>query len=396
MLTHTYDKMVEIECDQNETEVCSQENLRNSKHERRLWDNPEQTTGALGCYVCPDRALCGGLRLEITFYDCLQFCCGKPDTCDRVCRKHPDFPDRVREVGGLDLEILSHSCILTPPSLPFVVPVIYHRARRNGQVTSPCVALPLSRMFDHTGAPCFPTRESLCEAFGIHSDAIVVLTGTDRDRPLERWWDLGEARRRIIIHALKATGVAIVTTPNYSLFTDRPRWDDLHSIKRIAITHREFLNEGLPAALHVNGRTETDFRRWATYISTRPEITHLAYEFATGPGWASRQMQHAFWLRDLAIKIDRPLHLIMRGGTEVLGLLSKCFTGVTVLDTSSFMKTMMRQRAHPKGNMAIAWKRSPTASGAPLDELLTKNITAVEMGLKNLILSPSTKEYESG
>jgi hypothetical protein len=35
--------------------------------------------------------------------------------------------------------------------------------------------------------------------------------------------------------------------------------DDLHSIKRIALVHSEFLDEGLPAALHVNGRSEADF-----------------------------------------------------------------------------------------------------------------------------------------
>lgn len=53
----------------------------------------------------------------------------------------------------------------------------------------------------------------------------------------------------------------MVTTPNYSLSIDQPRWDDLHSLKRIAIVHEEFLNEGLPAALHVNARTDKDWER---------------------------------------------------------------------------------------------------------------------------------------
>jgi hypothetical protein len=54
----------------------------------------------------------------------------------------------------------------------------------------------------------------------------------------------------------------MATTPNYSLFVDRPRWDDLHAMKRIAIVHGEFLEAGMPGALHVNGRTDRDFERW--------------------------------------------------------------------------------------------------------------------------------------
>ena len=137
-------------------------------------------------------------------------------------------------------------------------------------------------MFDRrSGAPRFTDHAALCTAFAIKPGTTIVLTGTDRDPPLERWWGLGEAKRRTIIRALKGAGVGLVTTPNYSLFLDRPRWDDLHAMMRIAIVHEEFLREGMPAALHVNGRTETDFRRWTAYVAARPEITHLAYEFTT-------------------------------------------------------------------------------------------------------------------
>jgi hypothetical protein len=206
-------------------------------------------------------------------------------------------------------------------------------------------------------------------AFGIRPDTITLLTGTDRDPPLERWWGLGETARRSIIRALKSAGVELSTTPNYSLFIDRPRWDDLHARKRIAITHQEFLSEGLPAALHPNGRTEADFRRWAEYVGVREEITHLAYEFTTGTGWAGRREQHAAWLADLATSVGRPLHLVLRGGLDVLPTLRSAFPSVTLLDTSTFMKTMMRQRAVPAGNSALAWRRSPAEHDAPLDGL---------------------------
>ncbi len=93
-------------------------------------------------------------------------------------------------------------------------------------------------------------------------------------------------------------------------------------MKRIAIVHWEFLDEGLPAALHVNGRTETDFRRWAAFVADRPEITLLAYEFATGTGRAGRRGQHAAWLVDLARQVGRPLAIVVRGGADVLPALA--------------------------------------------------------------------------
>jgi len=330
--------------------------------------------GSLGCSACPEKDLCGGLRLEAPFFDCLQFCCGKHDTCDRVCRNHPDFPDRVREVETFHLGTVPRAPALTAPMLPPVVPVLYHRNGQTLPLASNTVALSLYNMFDRrSGEPRFSTHGVLCDAFGLQPGTTILLTGTDRDPPLERWWGFGEARRREIIRAMKAVGIGLVTTPNYSLFVDRPRWDDFHAMKRIAIVHEEFLHEGLPAALHVNGRTETDFGRWAAYIQERPEVTHLAYELTTGTGRAGRLKQHAVWLQQLATAVNRPLHLVVRGGLEKLPALARSYAGLTFLDTTVFMKTMMRQRAYPKSDATLGWRGSPTEPGAPVDSLFAEN-----------------------
>ena len=324
---------------------------QNSNGARGLWHEPELATSSLGCTACPDRKICGGLRLEAPFFDCFQFCCDNVDDCDRVCRNHPEYPDRVREVETFDLGTVDRAPAIAAPDLPRVVPVIYHRARRYRPPVSETVALPLYSLFDRrSGLPRYASPDTLCKAFCVRVGSTILLTGTDRDKPLERWWELGADRRRTIIQALNKAGVGLVTSPNYSLFIDRPRWDDLHAMKRIAITHQEFLHEGIPAALHVNGRTESDFQRWANYLGVRTEITHLAYEFTTGTGRARRQKQHALWLAGLATAIGRPLHLVLRGGLLVLPILARAFADITVLDTSIFMKTMKRQRAYPRNN----------------------------------------------
>lgn len=364
---------------------------RSRRRERKLWHDGAHHTPSLGCVSCRDREICGGLQIAASLFDCLNFCCGEPDSCDRVCRNHPDFPDRVREVGGFALDAVPRAPLLSTPVLPRVIPVLFHGNSRKETITPAAVALSLYKMFDRAdGSPRFVSRQALCAAYGIAPTTPIVLTGTDRDPPLERWWGLGEVRRRATIRALHAVGVVLVTTPNYSLFLDRPRWDDLHAMKRIAIVHQEFLDEGLPAALHVNSRTETDFRRWAAYINGRPEVTHIAYEFTTGTGWAGRREQHAAWLAELAATVGRPLHLVVRGGVQVLPALIKAFTDLTILETSVFMKTMMRQRAVPAGNSRIAWRPSPTAIGAPLDALFAENRAMVESWLGDLTAPAQT------
>jgi hypothetical protein len=139
------------------------------------------------------------------------------------------------------------------------------------------------------------------------------------------------------------------------------------------------------AALHVNGRTERDFERWGNFIAARDEVTHLAYEFITGTSWAGRQKQHAAWLAALAARVGRPLHLVVRGGIDVLPGLAKAFAGITILEATSFMKTMYRQRPRISGEIGSGWQPAPTPTGSPLDDLLIANITDVAAWLNTLV-----------
>lgn len=277
---------------------------------RRHWDQPHLPT-SLGCSLCPQKDVCGGLHTEIRQFDCLAYCCGKPDGCTKVCRKKPDlFTQQVREIGGFDLVRAPRSTKLEPPKLPPFAPVIYHRGRRQIPLERPAVALPLYALFSKsTGIGKFSSRDALCADFAISPQTAIVLTGTDQDEALERWWGYGEERRREGIAYLRGLDIALVTTPNYSLFANVPRTDDLHSMKRIALVHSEFQQGGLPAALHINGRTERDFARWAAFLTARPEITHVAYEFGTGAGYSERILQHLTWLESVARAVGRPLTL---------------------------------------------------------------------------------------
>jgi hypothetical protein len=284
----------------------------------------------------------------------------------------------VREVCGFGLENVPRAETLAVPELPRVVPVVFHGNKRTSTFAGPgVVCLPMYKLVEaRSGGVRFTSARQLRERFGLEPSSRVILTGTSTDPALERWWSLG-ASRVDSIRALKRLDVALVTTPNYSLFVDQPRWDDLHSMKRIAIVHQEFLSAGMPAALHVNARTERDWERWSEFIAHRPEITHVAFEFATGAGWAGRLDWHAEQLGRLRAAVGRPLLLVVRGGVTILPRLSAVFEEVTCLETSTFLKTMRRKAAVVGASGAVRWRHAPTAENEPLDSLLDRNWVVV-------------------
>lgn len=339
----------------------------------RLHDDAEKHPLAIGCHTCPDLKVCGGLRIEAGSYSCNDRCCGGRPACDRVCLRKPEvFVSRLREVGGLEFDNVPRTALRPLPPLSSVVPMFYGGGSRTGY-GGETVALPLAKLARRT----FASMEELAYEFRFAPGAVVVVSGTNDDPPLERWWSLGAAGRRQIARSLAALGVRAATSPNFSVFTDRPRHDDLHSVKRIALAWQEMVDEGLPTALHVNARTDADWLRWAGFIAAREEVDAIAYEFATPhrPEW------HAARLARLAQDVGRPLRLMVRGGRAVRSLLIRAFDSVTVLDTTAYVKTMQRQRAEIRPGGDLGWFGVRTGFGQPLDELLEHNLRHVTADL---------------
>jgi hypothetical protein len=351
---------------------------------RKKWHNEHLNVPSMGCSICPEYKTCGGLRVSRPLFWCLDYCCRNPKSCDVVCRKSPKFVDYVREIGGFDLSTVARAPLLARPSLARAVPLLFHGNSRRSPLKTQTVALPFARMFDRrTGQARFTSRADLCDAFKIHPLTTVLLSGTDSDPPIENWWQIGRDNRLKVIRVLRDLGVVLATSPNYSLFVDQPRWDDLHSMKRIGIVHSEMLNEGFQAALHVNGRTETDFQRWTEFLRSRSEIQILAYEFATGTGWIGRREIHVEWLTKLASDVGRPLDIIIRGGVELIPALARAFAHVTFIDTSAFMRTMKRRRVVLTEGGKLLWRAAPTQVGAPLDDLLNENVVSVTTWIRS-------------
>ncbi len=360
------------------TENADQLLPRRVSNTQALWDDAETASESLGCWTCVDRDKCGGAHKDSSFYDCNDYCrCADKASCDLVCRGNPAaFVARVREIGGFDLTTARRAPAVNIDPLPSMVPLIEHASKRQARLNFPIVAISLYSLIDFGKAALkFSNREALADGFGITPQARLVVSGVARDNEIERYWEL--PNRGELLGELHALGIALITPPNFSVLTDVPRTDSLHAMKRIMLAWVEMAEAGLPAALHVNARTERDYQRWGEAIAARPEIQSIAAEFATGAGRGTRIDWHVARLRRLAADVDRPLRLIVRGGARVLESLRQSFDAVTVIDTDAFHKTRCRKQAYFTESGKLNWRGHPTATGELLDALLQHNVVTV-------------------
>lgn len=347
---------------------------------QRLWDYPARHAPSLGCPTCLEFSRCGGVHTDAGVLDCRDLCsCRDKSRCDMVCRFNPRvFVARMREVGGLSFETAPRVPVRGVPDLPRVVPFVDHRYGRASTLNEPVVALSLYEVVNMaTGILHVTSRQALGDRFLIPPNATVVLSGVDKDGPIERWWEL--PNRQEILAGLARLGVAVVTTPNYSVLTDVPRTDNLHAMKRILLAWTEMAAAGFPAALHVNARTDHDYRRWGELVAKRPEIEILAFEFATGGGRGERIDWHVEQLCNLADRAGRPLTLMIRGGGRKAALLRRHFAHVTLIETEAFARAIRRRRAVLTESGRLRWVSSPTLRGAPIDDLVAHNVKVVRL-----------------
>jgi hypothetical protein len=335
-----------------------------------LTHDPGAYPMALGCAPCPQRRVCGGLCIKAPILDCLGFCCGAPDSCTRVCRNRPGrFVDQVREIDGFALDNIERAPVIECGIEADIVPLIYHGSRRVRALRNDVFALPLPELVNFREARLrYPDRASLCEAFRIPLDARLILSGVNLDHRIEPWWKLAE-RRKPIIDDMRRIGIDLVTAPNFSAVLDQPRTDDMHAMKRIGIVFAEFANGGIACALHPNGRTERDFERWGVFIAERDEVTTLSYEFITGPGRNARRPWHLARLADLSHQAGRDLDIIVRGDPRVIP-----FRHVIYIETTSFMKTLNRQRGERVGNNRLHFATAATGPDESVDDLFVHNL----------------------
>lgn len=329
---------------------------------------------SIGCSECPEREICGGMFAANGHYSCMGFCqCLDVESCNYVCRRNlRNFIIRSMEIRGFSLDNVPRCPVLSPPKLPLVAPMIYHASARVSRLQMPAVAVKLSQLFDHkTGLLKYSSREEIAARFLFQPNARLIVMGVDDDLKIEPYWSAGRAAR--VFDALSSIKPDLVTTPNFSTFANVVRWDNLHGIKRIAISWSELVSAGIPTSLHLNARTERDWERLTEFICQREEVQSIAVEFGTGSAVRKRARYSVDKLLELAGTASRDLQLIVEGGSNYLSDLNEGFHEVVFIDTTSHTKSFYRQRLVSTPANLTKSVANPLPFGDPIDGLFQHN-----------------------
>lgn len=341
---------------------------------RQHWERPGDPE-RLGCTACFDRQVCGGIRPGVDVFSCRDYCCGNPEACSRICdRKPAEFIERQREINGWLLDNIPRFEERKSSNLPSVLPELYHSSRRIDLLHTKAVAVPLSAIVGRNAARCaYLSKAALFDRLRVAPRAALVIDCIGRDRLIENFW----ANRRVanLIRDLARLRPAWVIVPNYSIITDVPRWENLHAMKRIAIVWAELMDEGLPAVLTLNARTDRDWERWTEFALARPELHAVAVELGTGARYADRRAFMLPRLRALGLATNGRLRLFMRGGRSHRPLVADAFSSVHLIDTNSFMKAVHRQHVVSEVGR-LSSKRTWTLAGQPIEHILQGNVQA--------------------
>lgn len=346
---------------------------------RTLWHDSTKRPRSLGCQNCTFLQSCGGLNVGAGTFDCLTYCrCIDYATCDIVCpNKESHYVARSMEVQGIwKFSNVLKAPYLPKPTVPNIVPMIYNSSARTRSPRTSAVALSLYEIINKiSGNIRFSTRQEMLEYFILDEDTKIILSGTEIDKCLERWWKL--ENRESVIEGIRHLGIQLITTPNYSLFNDVPRHDNAYNMKRIALAWSEIQRQDIPCALHINARTDRDWELWLEFLNIHTEIEYVAFEFGTGAASEKRISWYVEKLVELASNIERSLHLLVRGGISEVPSLYRAFEAITVIDTNAFIRTQKRRRAIYR-NGKLTWKTYLTSSGQPIDDLLDLNIATMQ------------------
>lgn len=281
------------------------------------------------------------------------------------------YVSRHREVSGWEFN-LPEADFNPIVSLPLYAPIIKDGGGRSGTCNYPIVAIRMDKLSSRrNGRPKFCSRDELSNYFRIAPSTKIVITSVGFDEPLERLWR--NPRRAELLESIAALDPVLMSSPNFSLFSNVPRHENLYNMKRIAIVWREMVQAGIPTALHINARTDRDWKRWREFVIQHPEINAIAFEFLTGA--RQRLEWYAEHLKRLASSTERGLTLVLRGGQNLPRTCLDAFDQVMILSANAFVKTMKRRWLLNVGERLRERKWRPV-EGTKLDVLLAGNIQA--------------------
>ena len=219
----------------------------------------------LECNQCPAKSRCGGKS---------NFCLlGRCSGCSESPLMRMDVRRAVVDhLGGLDLvwprPVPHHAVSDLPHHLPVLVQAYAD------PVDLPWIALHAGRVFGLGGAAVTPKhRRPLRDVYRLAPETRLVLQFYVEDRVLEGVW----AHRKHLIPQLREMGFDLILSPNFSVWRDHSRFEQLVQQRRSFAFYHELQEAGLPAIPDVGWSFfEPDGRLWAEWINSQSGLAAIS------------------------------------------------------------------------------------------------------------------------
>lgn len=299
------------------------------------------------CSQCAWWESCGGAGGQQSLHGCFTDCL-TPGLCEEltwVCPCRGDvFRALLRDVGGLHDR--PWKTLLVPDArLPPYIPMLRHGRKRKTPFARPMVGISirdlLPRNGEHNYYPVAASPDELRDRFGIARGTPIFVSGVAPDHVIESYW----AYRNVThVPALLAKlGIAAMTTPNFSFFSDAPRTHTLYARKRIMISAEELSAHGVAVIPHLNAITRSDWKFWEDLLSVQPHLTYVAKEFQTGHRDKRKGLRAIDELRGIQDRLGRAIHPVAIGGAQYVQDCAQHFGSFTIADSHPFMQAMHRR-----------------------------------------------------
>src|SRR6266536_137669 len=246
----------------------------------------------MDCSLCPAADRCGR-----TPNFCLLGRC--PDCTDEPLLRMDVRRSVVERLGGLGLDWPRPVRHHRPVELPLHLPVLVQAYADPVEV--PWVAIHGARLLGAQGRPTPKHRSRpLRDVYRLAPGTRVALELYVEDRVLEGIW----ARRRQLLTELAGLELDLVLTPNFSVWRDAPRFEQLLQARRASIWYHEALEAGLPVLPDLSWSLwEPDGRRWAEWVNAQAGLAAVSI-FCGGKRIHAERRAHLESVEDVALLHD--------------------------------------------------------------------------------------------
>ena len=256
------------------------------------------TACGLDCNLCPAAARCGktcnfcvvARHGPVAGCAGCGYCAGSPLLRMDVRRAV------IQHLGGLDFAwprpVVHHD----PGGLPAHIPVLVQAYADHVDV--PWVALHGARLFGVAGkALTAKHRSPLRTTYRLGTGTRIAVEFYIEDRALEGIW----SNRRQVIGELRRLELDLVITPDFSVWEDHPRFEQLVQQRRAFSFYHELREAGLPAIPDIGfSLFEPDGRLWAEWVNSQAGLRAVSL-FCGGRKVHADRRAHLETVEDIAL-----------------------------------------------------------------------------------------------